>query len=149
MSSELDKFFACHDWAVIEATTGWKVTRDEQDAERVLLDLVARDGERYLVLFLCDGYPKLAPSVAFVSVEGSKADPKAWPHGDNVFLEEIKPPSSCFICMPLTREGLRHHPDWATSQVGAWNPSVHTLIDLFNRMQRLLSSDHYLGRGGK
>lgn len=144
----LDEFFAARDWAAIEAVNGWKVTRDAEDGARVILELNARDGERYRVLFVCDGYPGAAPSVAFVSVEGSKADPRAWPRGDQDFHQEVKQPPASFLCMPLTREGLAHHPDWATNAAARpWKSGVHTLMDLFNRMQRLLGGPHYLGRG--
>lgn len=147
MRQSLDDFFSTRDWPSIESATGWLVVRDPDDAARVFLTLTARDGQSFRVLFLCDRYPDLAPSVAFVNADGSKSDPVAWPCGDSIFLEEVKPPPASFLCMPLTREGLAHHPDWATSGTGAWNPDVHSLIDLFNRMQRLLGGDSYQGRG--
>jgi hypothetical protein len=147
MPQSLDEFFAGRDWPALEAAAGWTVTRDPQDNVRIVLVVSARDGESYRVLFLCDGYPDVAPSVAFVNEHGSKADPSAWPRGSGAFFDEVKPPPSSFLCMPLTREGLHHHPDWARSAAGAWNPDAHTLMDLFNRMQRLLNSDQYEGRG--
>lgn len=148
MMVSLDEFFAARDWTAIEAANGWKVTRDADDGARVILELSARDGERYRVLFVCDGYPDAAPSVAFVNVEGSKSDPRAWPRGDQDFHQEVKQPPNSFLCMPLTREGLVHHPDWATNSAArSWNGGSHTLMDLFNRTQRLLGEHHYLGRG--
>ena len=147
MSSALDEFFAARDWTAIEAATGWSVVRDEEDSARVLLSLKARDGEPYQVQFLCDEYPQRAPSVAFVNAAGSKSDPRAWPRGDGEFFQEVKPPPWSFVCMPLTREGIALHADWLTSGVDVWNPARHTLMDLFNRMQRLLNGPYYQGRG--
>jgi hypothetical protein len=146
--SELDQFFAARDWGAICSATGWSLERPKDDAELVYLSLTARDDERYRVLFQCDHYPKLAPSVAFVDAEGSKLAPKAWPHGDDEFFQEIKPPPNAFLCMPLTREGLAHHGEWASAGVAIWNPLTHTLADLFNRMHRLVNGPHYLRRGG-
>ena len=144
----LDEFFATRDWSALQAATGWSVVRaGGDDQTKVFLTVVAKDGERYRVFFLCDGYPNQAPSVAFVNDDGSKLDPRAWPRGDGEFFNEVKPPPNAFLCMPLTREGLAHHPDWARGAVGAWNPTVHSLMDLFNRIQRLLNGDHYQGRG--
>lgn len=148
MALSLDEFFAAHDWAALEGATGWSVVRDENDKERVLLSLKASDGEAYQVLFLCDGYPQRAPSVAFVNAAGSKSDPRAWPRGDNEFFQEVKPPPNSFVCMPLTREGIAHHADWLTSETSdVWNPERHTLVSLFNRMHRLLNGPYYQGRG--
>lgn len=144
----LDQFFAARDWTAVEAANGWTVTRDAGDSARVILELSARDCERYRVLFLCDGYPAAPPSVAFVNAEGAKSDPRAWPRGDQEFHQEVKQPPNSFLCMPLTREGLAHHPDWASNVAAlSWKSGVHTLMDLFNRIQRLLGGPHYLGRG--
>ena len=144
----LDAFFASRDWPRIIAVTGWLVTRDEADRARVQLGVQARDGDVYRVLFLCDGYPSVAPSVAFINEAGSKADPASWPWGDATFLQEVKPPPNSFLCMPLTREGLAHHPDWARSpEAQPWRGDVHSLMDLFNHIQRLLNSEHYCRRG--
>lgn len=144
----LDAFFGSRDWRTIGAATGWEVARDEADPARVVLRLQARDKEVYRVLFVCDGYPSLAPSVAFINEVGSKADPASWPWGDATFFEEVKPPPHSFLCMPLTREGLAHHPDWERSpDAQPWRGDVHSLMDLFNRVQRLLNSEHYHRRG--
>ena len=148
MSQSLDEFFATRDLAALQGGTGWSVSRDERDPARVVLSVAARDGQVYRALFLCNGYPLLAPSMSFVNDDGSKLDARAWPHGDADFLGEVKPPPNAFVCVPLTREGLQHHPEWATSGAKVWNPEVHTLMDLFNYTQRLLNSGHYLGRGG-
>lgn len=147
MAQALDDFFASRDWPALQEIAGWRVERDAKDTERVVLTVPARDGELYRILLLCDGYDGVAPSVAFINEHGSKSDARAWPRGDAEFFKEVKPPPSSFICMPLTREGLQHHTDWIKSEVGAWKPGVHTLMDLFNRLKRLLNSDHYLGRG--
>lgn len=147
MRESLDEFFARQDWPRIEASAGWVVRRDPDDPERLILTVRATDEERYHLLCLCDGYAKRPPSVAFVNGEGSKDDATAWPTGDSEFLSEVKPPPSCFLCMPLTREGLQHHPDWAAKGI-AWDPERHTLLDVFNRVQRLLVGPNYRGRGG-
>jgi hypothetical protein len=50
--------------------------------------------------------------------------------------------------MPLTREGLQHHGEWKTNpDADAWNGEQHTLLDIFNRLKRLLNSQNYFGRG--
>jgi hypothetical protein len=147
-SSALDAFFATHDWPKILTATGWGVQRDPEDPARIFFETKARDGESYRLLFLCDSYPTTAPSVAFVNAAGSKSDPLAWPRGDGTFFEEVKPPPNSFLCMPLTREGLAHHPDWLLSPTARpWRADAHTLMDLFNHVQRLLNSEHYQGRG--
>lgn len=147
MAETLEEFFVARDWGAIEDANRWIVTRDARDGARVTLELSACDGERYRVLFLCDGYPAVAPSVAFVNEAGSKADRHAWPRGDPEFHREVKLPPASFLCMPLTREGLAHHADWATKAgVDAWKGDTHTLMDLFNRVHRLLTGPHYVGR---
>jgi hypothetical protein len=84
----------------------------------------------------------------FVNSDNSQHDPTAWPTGNQAFLEVVKPPQNCFLCMPLTREGLQHHPDWiTTASVESWDGNKHTLLDLLNYLQRLLNSDDYLKRG--
>lgn len=149
MGQTLDQFFSSRDWASIEAVSRWTVQRDDLNRDLVRLQVLAADGERYTVLFACDGYPVLAPSVAFISALGSKADPTAWPKGAPAFFEEVKPPPSSFLCMPLTREGLAQHADWRNSPANdVWDGERHSLLDLFNRVQRLLNGPHYSGRGG-
>ena len=147
MARALDEFFSSRDWPTLQEIAGWRVERDAEDTERVVLSLPARDGELYRILLLCDGYDSVAPSVAFIDEQGSKGDARAWPRGDAEFFNEVKPPPNSFLCMPLTREGLQHHPDWSASDANAWKPGVHTLMDLFNHLKRLLNGDHYLGRG--
>lgn len=144
----LDKFFASRDLGVVQRSSGWKIERSATDAEVVFITLNARDGERYRAMCLCAGYPNTPPSVAFVNDDGSKADPRAWPSGNQAFHEEVKPPPNSFLCMPLTREGLAHHPGWRDDPAAkAWNGARHTLMDIFNHLQRLLMSSNYLGRG--
>jgi hypothetical protein len=149
MVQTLDEFFASNDWDMLEAATGWKVVRDAKNPQLVRLYLEAKkDGDKYIVLFVCDGYPTTAPGAAFINEEGSKADAKAWPTGTPEFLSEVKPPPNSFFCMPWTREGLTHHKEWRTNAaVDPWNGDRHTLMDLFNRMQRILNGPYYTGRG--
>lgn len=150
MAQTLDEFFAAHDWGAIEAATGWRVSRDRANQSLVRLYLSAkRDGERYIALFSCDGYSNLAPGAAFINEEGSKMDPKAWPTGTKEFLDEVKPPPNSFLCMPWTREGLASHGDWRqTPAADPWDGNRHTLMNLFNRAQRILNGPYYTGRGG-
>ena len=142
--SELEQFFARADLPVLLGMTGWSL---ERRGEVVTFGVTARDNERYRVRLGCDGYPASAPSALFINAEGQSADPRAWPHGDAGFLSVVKPPPNCFLCMPLTREGLAHHNHWKNENVNAWNPNVHTLLDLLNYLQRLLNSQGYLRRG--
>lgn len=147
MRESLDAFFAARDWRPILAATGWSIIRDADDSARVLFGVEARDGESYRTLILCDGYPDLAPSVAFINQAGSKTDFRAWPRGDSAFFDEVKPPPNSFLCVPLTREGLAHHPDWCTSPTARpWRADTHSLMDIFNHVHRLLNGDHYQGR---
>lgn len=149
MSQTLDEFFAARDWNVIEAATGWKVVRDGANPHLVRLHLSAKDGQAYIVLFVNDGYSQAAPSVAFINDEGSKVDPKAWPTGTKEFLDEVKPPPHAWLCMPWTREGLAAHAvDWSrNAATDCWDGDRHTLMDLFNRMQRMLNGPYYTRRG--
>mgnify|MGYP001568958459 CR=1 FL=1 len=145
MSSQLDDFFNSHDLDFLHRINGWVV---EAKGEAVLLELGARDGERYKVMFICDNYPTEAPKSLFVNDEGSSNEQKAWPKGNQQFYEIVKLPPNSFLCMPLTREGLQHHQDWKSNpSVNSWNSNRHTLMDLFNFIQRLLNSDNYTGRG--
>ncbi len=141
----LAEFLAAHPWDALEVANGWRVRRD---GDRVEFDLTARDGEPYTARLLCDDYPRRAPSVVFVDAQGSPSTPKAWPKGNGRFLEVLKPPPHCFICMPLTREGLAHHTNWLSDHtMNPWNAERSTLMDVFNYLQRLLSGPDYTGRG--
>lgn len=144
MRTKLDEFWDAQAWSVLERLNGWKVSRD---GDRVFLDLPAKDSERYRVLCLCDNYPASAPGVTFVSAEGSKEDPKAWPRGVGQFHQIVHLPPSSFLCTELTREGLVHHPEWK-NHAKSWNGQRHTLMDIFNLIHRLLHSSEYQGRGG-
>lgn len=142
---DLDDFFQSIDWEKVSRINDWKVTKSN---ELITFHLKARDEENYIVQFLCDNYPTSAPSVLFVNETGDKTDKLAWPTGDNDFLGHIKPPPNCFICMPLTLEGLQHHRDWVNNpSVDSWDPNKHSLLDIMNFLQRRLKSNHYLGRG--
>ena len=141
----LDEFMAAHHWEALKAVNGWRVRRD---GDRVEFELTARDGEAYIVRLLCDAYPRLAPSVVFVDAEGSPSTPRAWPKGNGRFFEVVKPPPNCFLCMPLTREGLAHHPNWLADPASKpWDAEQSTLMGVFNYLQRLLSGGDYAGRG--
>jgi hypothetical protein len=123
------------------------VERDEEDDELVRTIMAAADGERYILLCECGGYPNKAPSAVFVNDEGWSSDVTAWPSGNAAFVEQVKPPEAGFICIPLTRECLSYHPDWkCNEEVGGWDPEKHTLLDLFAAVQRLLHSSDYIGR---
>lgn len=135
----LDKFWLAQNWEKLEKVNRWKVSRD---GDRVIFELFAKDGEQYRVLLVCDNYPQQAPSVVFINNEGSKLDPKAWPKGKLLLAEIVKPPTNCFLCMELTREGLTHHAEWK-SQEKSWHGERNTLLDIFNFLQRLLNSDSY------
>lgn len=146
MPLNLDEFWAGQDWKLLETIKGWQVQRDTVATDVVRLTLSARDGERYIVRFVCDGYPQSPPRVAFVSATGSTTDRSAWPAGNNAFYEVVKLPTESFLCTDLTREGLQHHPEWAGLPT-AWNGNTHTLMDLFNYIQDdLLNSPNYQGR---
>lgn len=146
MPDRVGEFLAKHDWELLRAIKGWQVERDDANPDVVRLTLSARDGERYTVRFVCDGYPAAAPSVAFVNAEGSSADRKAWPAGNDAFHQVVKLPPASFLCTDLTREGFAHHPDWVNRPT-AWKGDTHTLMNLFNYVQDdLLNSANYQGR---
>jgi hypothetical protein len=151
MAQSLDEFFAARNWPALEALRGWSVARDENDRDIVYLRLKARDAEAYRVRCVCDGYPATPPSVAFVNDEGRKDDHAAWPKGTGELDQEVKPPDACFLCMPLTREGLAHHgEEWRkTFPDQCWNGDKHTLLDIFNRVHRILHATFYTGRRGR
>jgi hypothetical protein len=140
----LDEFMASTDWDLLKAVNGWDVIRD---GDRLLFELTARDGERYLVRIMCDDLPRRAPSVVFVDAEGSPSALRAWPKGNGRFFEVVKLPPHSFLCMPLTREGLQHHPQWLeVPTITAWRGERSTLMEVLNYLQRLLSSADYAGR---
>ena len=146
MPDKIGEFLASHDWDLLKAIKGWQVERDDAATDVVRLTLSARDGERFTVRFVCDGYPDKAPRVAFVNADGSSADRKVWPAGNAAFYEVVKHPPHSFLCTDLTREGFEHHPAWM-NQARAWKGSTHTLMDLFNYIQDyLLNSINYQGR---
>lgn len=144
MSVELDAFFADSSWQLPAKSNGWDVVRD---GDLVYFSLSAKDGEKYRVRFGCDGYPRIAPSVMFVNEQGDKTDRRAWPAGIGQFHDVVKPPSNCFLCMPLTREGLTHHREWATNAAAAPWTAKNSLLDLFNYLHRLLNGGQYQKRG--
>lgn len=143
MSVALDAFFADSTWQLPAQINGWEVVRV---GDLVYLSLSAKDGERYRVRFGCDGYPNSAPSVLFVNPLGDKTDPRAWPAGQ--FHDVVKPPPNCFLCMPLTREGLTHHRAWSSNPAASPWSSKNSLLELFNYLHRLLNGGQYQKRGG-
>lgn len=144
MSAELDAFLADPTWQLPAQLNGWEVVRD---GGLVYFSLSAKDGEKYRVRFGCDGYPNSAPSVVFVNPQGDKTDPRAWPAGNGEFQKVVKRPSHCFLCMPLTREGLKQHGEWSGNQATAPWSSKNSLLDLFNYLHRLLNGGQYEKRG--
>jgi hypothetical protein len=146
MSDKIGDFLASHDWELLRTLKGWQVERDTIATDVVRLSLSARDGERFIVRFLCNGYPDNAPAVVFVNAKWSSADRTAWPAGNTAFYLVVKLPPESFLCTDLTREGFAHHPEWLNRPT-AWKSSTHTLMDLFNYIQDdLLNSINYEGR---
>jgi hypothetical protein len=145
---DLDKLIAYLNDTRTGAINEWSLERDADDDEILRLSLLARDGERYILRCECDGYPSIAPSILFVNESGWTSDVRAWPTGNLNFVEVVKPPPASFLCFPLTRECLKYHPDWAgNAEVGGWDPAKHSLWDVFTRIQSLLNSEDYWGRG--
>jgi hypothetical protein len=145
----LDAFLDAHDWNDLERRHGWTLQRDPTDPELIRLRLSARDGEQYLLLCECGGYPEAPPSVTFVNEAGWTSDVHAWPTGNEAFVGSVKPPQASFLCIPLTRECLAYHPDFFRNEsVGGWDPDKHTLMDVFVAVQALLSGSDYEGRAG-
>lgn len=141
--SPLDDFWQRHDWRLLQNINRWEISRE---GDLVYLTLEARDREKYRLLCLCDGYPQRPPGVVFVDSNNNKMARQAWPRGNHAFMEVVKPPSNCFLCMPLTREGLQHHREWVNNPaVNPWN-ETRTLIEIFNFVQGLLRSKDYEGR---
>jgi len=145
MADKIDDFLASHEWRLLESLKRWRVERDKDNPDVIRLELFARDDEKYLVRFLCDGYPNTVPSVKFITAQGSYSDKSAWPAGNAVFHEVVKIPPDSFLCTDLTREGFNHHADWL-GRPTAWNGNKHTLMTLFNYIQDLLNSDDYQSR---
>jgi hypothetical protein len=144
MSMSLDEFLDAHDWDDLERQHGWKLERDVSDPELIRLRLSARDGEQYVLLCECGGYPEIPPSVTFVNEEGWASDVHAWPTGNAAFVGAVKPPQASFLCIPLTRECLAYHPDFLRNEaVGGWSPEKHTLMDVFVAVQALLNGNDY------
>lgn len=141
--SDLDSFWDSLDREFLDRIQRWQF---ERDGDLLYFSLLARDGERYRMRIDCDGYRSVAPNPVFVDSEGSKTSIPAWPRGDNYFDQYIKPPPNCFICMPLSRDGLEKHKEWYSMDIEVWDPAKHSLMDIFNFVQRLLKSEHYLGR---
>lgn len=146
MSEAVSAFLATLNLPFLKAVKRWTIEQDSVAPDVVRLTLFASDGESFIVRFVCDGYPELAPRVTFVNVEGSAADRTAWPRGNAAFYEVVKLPPNSFLCTDLTREGFAHHPDWV-GRGTAWKGSTHTLLHLFNYIQDdLLNSPNYEGR---
>ena len=145
MADALTKFLASQDWDALGRIMGWYVERDIENTDVVRLTLPARDGELYILRCVCDGYPEEAPSVKFQDAQGVVSVASAWPAGNSEFHKVVKPPPDCFLCTDLTREGFGHHPAWR-GRPGAWDGKTHTLMDIFNYVQRLLKSNDYLKR---
>jgi hypothetical protein len=145
MSDKLGEFLAGQDWELLRTINGWHVERDGVSTDVVRLTLPARDGERYILRCICDGYPDKPPDAAFTDVAGSTMERTAWPCGTAEFYKVVKLPTESFICTDLTREGLKRHTEWL-GKGNAWNGSTHTLLDLFNYIQGLLNSNDYQGR---
>lgn len=130
----------------IRKRSGYLIERCADNADVVYVVLLAKDGQSYRLRFKCDGYPEKPPSAVFTDEAGSSNTPTAWPKGDPVFMQVVKPPPNCFLCTDLTREGLAHHPDWANGPT-AWNSKRHTLMTLINYISHnLLNSTDYEGR---
>lgn len=144
MNPAIESFFNNHSWDLLKKLNGWKINK--RNDYLIEFELPAKDGEKYKVLFDCNGYPDIAPGVVFVNCEGSALDPKAWPKGSTAFHNVVKPPPNCFLCIPITKEGLHHHKEWIGSP-SAWNPSKHSLMNVINYIHRLLNSPDYIGRG--
>lgn len=145
MADKIAEFLAAHDWKLLESLKGWKVDRSVENPEVIRLELSARDGEKYIVRFLCDGYPAKAPSVKFINAQGQESDRAAWPAGNDEFYQVVKLPPHSFLCTDLTREGFQHHADWV-GRPTAWNGNKHTLMVVFNYLHDLLHSNDYQQR---
>jgi len=138
MPETLDQFLSgsSRDWATITHLNSWVISRDE---EIITFKLFASDGEQYIVRIICDNYPAVPPSVFFINGIGEKTDIRAWPSGQGIFFEYVKPPMNCFICAPLTLEGIQHHPEWKS----IWNPNANTIMDVLNFIHALLNDPKY------
>lgn len=145
MADKLGEFLTAHDWKLLETLKGWKVSRDSDNPAVIRLELSARDGEKYIVRFVCDGYPVKAPSVKFINAQGQESDKTAWPAGNAEFYEVVKLPPNSFLCTDLTREGFQHHGDWV-GRPTAWSGNKHTLMVVFNYLHDLLHSNNYQQR---
>lgn len=147
MPHSLDELFALLDVESCKRVNGWEIRRRADNVDVVLFTVPAMDEEMYSVRCECTSYSESPPGVVFINAEGSQVDPKAWPAGDAEFDQIVKPPPSCFLCVPLTREGLQYHNEWrGDTTKDPWNGSKHSLKDVFNLVHRLLNGPHYRGR---
>jgi hypothetical protein len=131
------------DWAAVHGGSGWQAERVDEVG---YITMSARDGVAYRLRLECKGYPQKAPSAAFADEKGLVSNVKAWPKGSGDFGSAVHPPPDTFICTPLTREGLEHHPEWK-SRADPWSVDKH-FLDVANYVQRLLSGPTYGGRAG-
>src|SRR5690348_14668555 len=142
--TDLDDFWTGLNFEQLKRVHDWDFEREDH---LVYVLMPARDGERFRILFLCDGYRARAPDPVFVDSEGSKMNKNAWPRGDSSFDQYVKPPPNAFICMPLSRAGLERHAEWRNDpKADPWDPKKHSLLDQINFIHRLLHSTQYQGR---
>jgi len=123
----------------------------EIDGPGFELVLPARDGSRFGLNVMCDGYPATPPAWRWCNLDTGVCDqPADTPHGSGYFHNSGR------ICAPSNRLAYKQvddqgpHSDW---QISTWmtNPktgSCTTLAAMALRMAVELRSERYQGRKG-
>jgi hypothetical protein len=99
------------------------------------------DSEAYCIRFQCPNYPDEPFSVKPVDAETKESSvATAWPSCDG-----FRPPSD--LCMPLSAEGYRLHPEWSNDPRWRWNPRGNPLLRVVEELQaRINDPSKYRGR---
>jgi hypothetical protein len=103
----------------------WKLVK--MGWPHTLVEVVARDGRRFVLRFDCTGYPEAAPTATLWDVlRGQKLPDAAWPRGgrvSQVFNPAWKAGSALYL--PCDRESIAGHPHWFAQYPWLiWKPAL-------------------------
>ncbi len=121
---------------------GWDVS----SPDKLTVEISIRssvDGERYSLHFRCTDYPDQPPSiVCFDKASGSHQVRSAWPQ-----CQGFRADSSWDLCLPLSAEGFKVHPEWQNDPQKRWNSNGNPLLRVIDEIQlRLNDPTKYSGR---
>jgi len=106
---------------------------------RVYMRLYAADGRSYLLELECTRYGDEALLGSFVTEDSHQCVAAAWPRGNGVFQQWIKPdPGNLFICWDQDRAGIGHHGNWRSNE--AWKKTGNPLVSYLDFMRQLLNN---------